>query len=156
MRIAIRLLPVLLLAALVSCGSDDGGPDAQPAPEDPGFAEGLFDQLPHPPGSEPVGPKAEEQGVNARSYKVDNATPLEVMEFYEDALADDWREIEEVHELGESENAAYRGKWQRDEWVLVVTASEAPTVSGTETGEARNPTVQYSLSLEPLGREGTP
>lgn len=158
MGLLTRLLSVLLLSvALASCGEDEpGGPDAQPTPDQTVFGPGLFDQLPHPGGSEPVGPKTQEQGVVARSYKLDNAVPSEVMDFYEDALADDWRLIDPVEQIGPAENPTYRGQWRRGEWVLIVTASAAPTLKGTAPGETRDPTVQYSLSLEPIAREGTP
>lgn len=138
------------------CGDDDTtesqqgaerGIGAQPAPGTDTFEQGLFDEIPHPPRSEPLGTRSEKQDVVSQSFKVRDSLPDEVMAFYTQRLAGEWTTVTEAQQIGAG--STWRGVWARDNWELTVTATEAPTVDDTADPEAAlgNVFSQYSLSL---------
>lgn len=135
------LLLAVAVAVFAACGADEG-PATQPTPSETTFQRGDFDGLPLHPRSEPVGEKTEQDGVVARSFKATGATPEGVLEWYRSNLAG-WQLTEPPARIGEG---TYRGRWARDAYFLVVSATSAPTLPNDD-GDAA--TTQYSLSLEP-------
>lgn len=134
------LLPAVALALLAACGGHER-PQARPTAGETAFAS-EFDDLPRHPRSEPLGERTEKDGVTARSFKVTGATPEEVLEWYLGNLRG-WQLREQPAAIGQG---TYRGRWARGAHFLVVSASEAPTLS-SEAGD--DAPAQYSLSLEP-------
>ncbi len=135
------LFLAVALAAFAACGGDRR-PETQPAPPGTTFQRGNFDDLPLHPRSEPVGEKTEKDGVVARSFMVTGATPQGVLEWYRDNLPG-WEPIEAPAAIGQG---TYRGRWARDGYFLVVSATAAPTLP---SDAANSVSSQYSLSLEP-------
>lgn len=129
------------LALLAACGGDER-PATQPTPSEATFQRGTFDDLPLHPRSEPLGEKAEKDGVVARSFKATGATPVGVLEWYRGNLPG-WELIDPPAAIGEG---TFRGRWARDASVLVVSASAAPTLP-SDSGNGVS--TQYSLTLEP-------
>lgn len=154
MRRVQLLVPLLALAlaAVGACGDDDVGPEAQPAPGVTVFAEGDFGTIPLLPRSEPVGTRSEQGGVVAQSFRLRNAQPQSVFDFYRERLEPEWTLIEEPHPLGEAENPSFRGIWHRGQQRLVVSVASADAL-GSGPGESDDPQIQYSLSLEPAGTD---
>lgn len=131
-----------VVVVLGACAPSDEG--TQPSPDVTTFEQGDFGDIPLLAGSEALSPLNEEGGVVARSFAIRNTTPEEVLEFYEEQLADD-----EVLEAPSSIGAdTFRGRWQlEDERVLIVSATLSTNLR--ETGELADTEVitQYSLSL---------
>lgn len=138
-----RRLPFLAvaLALFAACGGDER-PETQPTPPETTFQRGNFDDLPLHPRSEPVGEKTEKDGVVARSFKTTGATPEGVLEWYQGNLPG-WGLIEAPAAIGQG---TYRGRWARDAYFLVVSATAAPTLP-SDSGNGVS--TQYSLTLEP-------
>jgi hypothetical protein len=146
-RVAFLPAAVLLVAvALTACGRGDADPAAQPTPNVTTFQEGRFDDLPQYPRSEPLGPRADEQGVVARSYKVTGASPEQVMDFYRDALQERWRMLTGVEKLGVG---TFRADWVDDDYLLRVSATRESEVDSRDDA-SENFVTQYSLTLHPL------
>jgi hypothetical protein len=149
MRTTIRVAVLsALLLAVAACGGDDAGSDegdaAQPAPDVSTFEQGGFDDLPRHPRSEELGERTEAEGTVSQSFKVTGATPEQVLQFYNDALGPlGWLPLSDG-DIDVSEQVA-RDQWVREGTLLVVSASEAPTLED----EGNEAVTQYSLSLGP-------
>ncbi len=141
-RTTCGLAVALSVPALVvpACGGD-GPPEAQPAPEVTRFAEGAFEDIPLFPRSESVGARNEKSNTTARSFKARNATPEQVLGFYDQRLAG-WQVVSPVDKVGAT---AYRGEWTKDGRRLLVSATPAPGLGASDEIEA--PVTQYSLSI---------
>lgn len=142
----------MVVAAVLAMGAcspneERRGSGSQPAPGTETFEQGLFDEIPHFPRSEPLGPRSEESDVVAQSFRARDATPEQVMEYYRASL-DDWDVVTPPRPPGENPDTL-RGKWSRDQWILIISASPAPAV-GEPPEAARVEYSQYSLSLEPV------
>lgn len=135
------LMLAVALAFLPACGGDDR-PATQPTPDETTFQRGNFDDLPLHPRSEPLGERTEKNGVVARSYSTTGATPEGVLTWYRDNLPG-WRLDEPPAPIGAD---TYRGRWTRDSFFLVVSATAAPTLPNDRSEAIAT---QYSLSLEP-------
>lgn len=141
----------MLVAAALAMGAcspneDERGSGAQPAPGTDTFEQGLFDEIPHFPRSEPLGPRSEESDVVAQSFRARDATPEQVMEFYRASL-DGWDVVTPPRPPGENPDTL-RAKWSREQSILTIAASPAPSVEG-QNEAARVEYSQYSLSLAP-------
>ncbi|HEV2766420.1 MAG TPA: hypothetical protein VGV63_01780 [Acidimicrobiales bacterium] len=138
------VIGVSLLVA--GCGTDsDKG--AQPRPDVTTFEEGSFDNIPLVAESDPVTPPNEKSGVDSRSYVVRNTTPAEVLEFYEQQLAESTL-VSGPEEVG---NDTYRGRWELEGGrVLTVSATPGGTFEQGESAQAGELLTQYSLSLAPV------
>ena len=137
---------VSLLVA--GCGADggQGGEGAQPRPDVTTFEDGSFDDIPLVAESDPVTPPNEKDGVDSRSYVVRNTTPAEVLEFYEQQLAESTL-VSAPEEIG---NDTYRGRWQLDGGrVLTVSATPGESLQTGDSPYAGELLTQYSLSLAP-------
>ena len=146
-----RVLPLLMAASSVivaACGADsDEG--TQPRPDVTTFEEGTFDDLPLVPESDPVTPPSQEDEVDTRSYVVRNTTPAEVLEFYEQQLAE-LTVVSPPEEIGDD---TYRGRWQLDGGrVLTVSATPGESLQSGDSAYAGELLAQYSLSLAPEER----
>ena len=144
LRLAILVTAAVLVVAC--CGGDDAGTgaEAQPAPDATAFEGGAFDELPRHPRSDAVGERTDKDGTTAQSFEVTGATPEQVLRFYEESLPPlGWLPLSDSA-IDVSERAA-RGQWVREGQLLVVSASNAPTLddAGDEV------VTQYSLSLGP-------
>ncbi|MDP9403498.1 MAG: hypothetical protein M3P85_09215 [Actinomycetota bacterium] len=127
--------------SLPRCGdtrSED--PEAQPAPGVTRFAEGEFDQLPRYPRSDPASDRTEKADSTARSFKVRNASPQQILDFYASRL-EGWRPLEAPREIGKS---TYRGVWTKEDRRLTVSAAPAPGFA-----EPDEVVSQYSITLGP-------
>lgn len=133
---------VLVLLVAAGCGGDEQRPSTQPAPDETTFQRGDFEDLPRYPRSEPLGERTEKDGAVARSFEATGATPEAVVEWYRDNLAR-WQLDQPPAPIGER---TYRGRWSRDAFFLVVSATAAPTLSNDDGSTV---STQYSLSLEP-------
>ena len=142
-RRAVLLATALLL---VGCASDEPDPVTQPAPGVTTFEEGRFDDLPQYPGSEPLGPRSEEHGVVARSYKVTGVVPEQVLDFYRGALEEQWSMITPVEKLG---IGTLRADWVGEDYRLRVSATREPELDNPDD-PANKVVSQYSLTLHPL------
>ena len=136
----------LLAVVLAGCGSREADPATQPAPGVATFEDGLFDNLPEYPRSEPLGPRNEKGGVVARSYKVPGALPEQVLDFYRDALQARWSMVSPVEKLGVG---TFRADWVGDDYRLRVTATQEGDVLSQDE-PSRTVVAQYSLTLQPL------
>ncbi len=140
------ILAVVAAVLLGACASEEPDPVAQPAPDVTTFERGLFDDLPRFPRSEPLGPRNEEDGVIARSFKVPGAAPEQVLEFYRHALEENWTMLAPVERLGVG---TFRADWLSDDYRLRVSATRESELDSRQ--DASNTVVaQYSLTLEPL------
>jgi hypothetical protein len=136
-------LPRVALALLALTGCGDAGQEregTQPAPAVTTFEQGLFEDLPLFPRSDPIGPRSEKDGVVARSYTARGTTPERLVRYYEDNLTG-WRQVEPSRRFGTS---SYRAKWARDDWFLEVSSGASPALD--DAGDAQ---VQYSVVLSP-------
>lgn len=140
------LLAVLLSLVVAGCGSRDPDPVAQPAPGVTTFEEGRFDNLPQYPRSEPLGPRHEKDGVVARSFKVQGASPDQILNFYRDALKERWRMVTGVEKLGVG---TLRADWTNDEYRLRVSATRESELDEPDDA-ATSVVAQYSFTLNPL------
>ena len=146
-----RVVPLLMAATsalLAACGADsDEG--TQPRPDVTTFEEGTFDDLPLVPESDPVTPPNQENEVDTRSYVVRNTTPEQVLEFYEQQLAE-FTVVSAPDEIGED---TYRGRWQLDGGrVLTVSATPGESLQSGDSAYAGEFLAQYSLTLAPEER----
>lgn len=141
---------VLLSLMLPGCGAGGRHPVAQPAPGVTTFEPGRFDDLPQYPRSEALGPRNEQEGVVARSFKVQGASPDQIMTFYRDALRPPWRMITQIEKLGVG---TLRADWVGDDYRLRVTATRESELDQTDDA-ATSVVAQYSLSLDPLPANG--
>lgn len=128
------------LAAAACGGRGAPGPEAQPGPDVTTFVEGEFDQLPRYPRSEPAGNRSEKAGTTAQTFRVENATAEQILDFYAGNL-NGWEQVEAPHRVG---SGSYRGVWQRGDRRLTVSAARAPTA-----GDEKEVVSQFSLSLGP-------
>lgn len=144
-----RVAPLVIAAPLLLVAACDADSDkgAQPRPDVTTFQEGDFDDVPLLPASEPLTPPTQEEAVDTRSYVVRNNTPAEVLQFYEQQLAESTL-VSGPEEIG---NNTYRGRWQLDGGrVLTVSATPGPTLEqDSESAYAGEFRTQYSLSLAP-------
>ena len=131
---------------VTGCGAD-GDKGAQPRPDVTTFEAGSFDDIPLVAESDPVTPPNEKDGVDSRSYVVRNTTPAEVLEFYEQQLAESTL-VSGPEEIG---NDTYRGRWQLEGGrVLTVSATPGDTLQQSDdSAYAGELLTQYSLSLAP-------
>jgi hypothetical protein len=152
------LIAAVLVLGLGACGDDDTtetqrGPErgigAQRAPSTSAFEQALFDELPHPPRSEPLGRRSEKDDTVSQSFQVRDSLPVEVLAFYEQRLTGEWTTVEDPHQIGAG--PTWRGVWTHEAWELTVSATEAPTLKQTADPEAAvgNVFSQFSLSLRP-------
>ncbi len=151
-RTSAALILVLTGALLVGACGDDAeqrGSGAQPAPGTETLEQGLFDEIPRFPRSEPLGPRSEEAGVVAQSFRARDASPQQILDFYTGNL-EGWNLVTPPQPPGETASTL-RGEWAREQWLLTITASPAPTVEG-DNATAIVAYSQYSLSL----RRGDP
>lgn len=149
-RVRIWVLGVLLATAGVACGDDGGGggddTQAQVAPDVTTFVGGSLDDLPVPPRAEPLGPLREsDDGILVRSYEVRDTTGRQVMDFYEELLAD--RPVVSPVENAPGSGDVLRGEWRLEDGVLRITTQAAPTVDEQDGDD--DVTTQLSLQLTP-------
>ena len=137
---------LILSLALAGCGPRDSDPVAQPAPGVTTFEEGRFDNLPQYPRSEPLGPRHEKEGVVTRSFKVQGASPDQIMSFYRDALQERWTMITGIEKLGVG---TLRADWVNDEYRVRVSATREGELDERDD-TAKSVVAQYSLTLNPL------
>lgn len=133
--------------ALAACGNGTAvsSPPAQPTPEVTTFQPGAFDDLPLYPRSEPLGPRADEGKVTARSYKATGASPQQILEYYRDTLGARWTLVGRIDQVGVG---TYQADWTSGDRRLRVSASRAPALEGG--GDGGGVVSQYSLTLRPL------
>lgn len=146
-RKTVRKVPALAVAAalgMAACGGGGGQPSAQPAPEPTTFQPGRFDDIPLFPRSDPLGPRSDNGGVVARSYKATGASPAQILDYYKTNLDGRWVPIGRIEKIGVG---TYRGDWTSGDRKLRVSATEESLGSDTP---AREVTTQYSLVLEPI------
>ncbi|HEV2070557.1 MAG TPA: hypothetical protein VGR26_12255 [Acidimicrobiales bacterium] len=146
-----RVLTLLMAATSVivaACGADSDEA-TQPRPDVTTFEEGAFDDLPLVPESDPVTAPNQEDGVDTRSYVARNTTPAEVLEFYEQQLAE-FTVVSAPEQIGEG---TYRGRWQLDGGrVLTVSATPGESLRSGDSPYAGEFLAQYSLTLAPEER----
>ncbi len=144
-----RATSVGLLMALAlgsqACADPEPREGTQPAPDVTTFEQGVFDDVPRFPRSEPLGPRSEKAGVVAQSFRAFGATPRAVVEYYARSLPG-WEQIEPITQTGTED---FRARWARDAWTLLVTAAPAPTTSDGNQADVPEPKTQYSLTLTP-------
>lgn len=137
---------VLFGLVLSSCAAGDSDPEAQPAPGVTTFQEGRFGDIPQFPRSAPLGPRHEEDGVVARSYKAPGASPDQVLDFYRNALKERWKMVTTVEKLGEG---TLRADWVDDDSLLRVSATRESLLDSGDDA-SKTAVAQYSLTLHPL------
>jgi len=144
-----RPAPLALLFAVTlaagACGGAESDEGTQPAPGVTTVEQGLFDDIPRFPRSEPLAPRHEENAVVAQSFRAFGATPRGVLEHYVGSLPG-WDLVEPITQTGTTD---YRGRWVRGGWSLLVTAGPAPTTSDANQADIPEPHTQYSLTLSP-------
>lgn len=146
---------VLALGATAGCAGEaepqrTQPPAAQPAEDAPVFVEGDFGTIPIHPLAEEAGTKTQEDGVVAQSFTIRNTSTDDLFAWYHARLSG-WTQETAPQVLGGAEAASWRATWTRGEQRLIVTVSEAPETA-TEGGAEPEVLLQYSLSLEPIGR----
>lgn len=136
-----KALGATLLVGSLAAACGDGTEGTQPAPGVSSFEQGRFDDLPLPAEAEPVGSRSEQEGVVTRSYEVPDLLPVDIIDFYEQALDQQGWTLVQIEELPQG----VRGDWAIDGYDLRVSANEAPglDVPGSEPG------TQLSLVLSP-------
>lgn len=141
-------LTLLFAVALVTaaCGGTDSDEGTQPAPAVTTFEQGVFDDIPLFPRSEPLGPRHEEDGVVAQSFRAYGTTPRGVLEHYVGSLPA-WDLVEPVTPTG---TTTYRARWVRDGWSLLITSGPAPATSDGNQADVPEPHTQYSLTVSPV------
>jgi hypothetical protein len=118
----------------VGCGDDSNdappngaGGDAQPTPGETFYTAGTFDDVPLPRGATEIGTKTERDGAITQSFSVTATSPVVVMDFFVEALADrEWVPVEPVESRGV--NSLF-GAWDRDGRRLEVSAGPAPGIA---------------------------
>lgn len=155
-RLVCGLAAIAVAVTLLgACSDDDDGTtanvdtgDAQPGREGPSFTDSALGELPRFPRSREVSGVAETGDVTVQSFNVSNATPEEVVRWYEANLPAGWQAVEEPRALGATD---WRGTWRNGDQELQVSAAPDPTA----TDEASDDVVtQYNLKLGPAGAEG--
>lgn len=140
----------MMAVVLVGCGDDEEGApedEPQPAPEVTEFSQGLFDEIPLPPGSHEIGPREETDGTVTATWTTTDVTPEQVMEFYERELPPlGWDLLEDAREIG---NGIWQSDWARENRRLEVVASFAEEAAQAAPGEAKGSQMQFSLILSP-------
>ena len=156
MRIRLTRYALLLLLALGTgaCAGEAeppsaDGPAAQPAEDAPVLVSGDFGEVPIHPLAEEAGSKTYEADVVAQSFSIRNMSREALFSWYSERL-DGWTVEEAPHALGEAADASWRALWTRGDRRLIVTVSQPPPSAGEGTGP--DVVLQYSLSLEPIGR----
>ncbi len=145
MRLHLAVLTGALALVFAACAPRGEEPATQPAPDVTTFEQGVFDDLPQFPRSDPVGPRTEKDGVVARSYRARGTSPDQVLEFYREAL-DGWNMVTPIERLGVG---TVRAEWIRKDYRLLVSATRERTLDAPD--DAANPVVsQYSLTLHPI------
>lgn len=144
--VALTGVALLVVVAAGACRAEEPEPATQPAPDVTTFEPGKFDDLPLFPRSDPLGPRTDEDGVVARSYRAVGTTAREVVEYYRSTLATDWTLASAPEQLGPR---TYRADWVTDEYRLRVSATEGETLESGDTPSAEE-AVQYSLTLRQL------
>jgi len=134
---------LMLVLVAGGCGNGSGPTRGAEPKRSGGFVNGVFEQVPRYPSSEPLGPTSETAGTVARSYKVTGVTPRDVLQWYRDHLTG-WTVVTPP-QAAEPGATAVRGTWTRDSTTLTVSAENAPTLRSGEA-IALN-VVQYSVSL---------
>lgn len=125
---------------IVSCGDDA---TTQPAPNVTSFEQGVFDCLPIYPRSDPLGPRADQDGTISRSYRSIGATPQRIIDFYAAELASTrWEPAAPIPPAG----AVVRADWARDNLRLEVSASQ---IEDRQNPTSTDYAVQYNLVLRP-------
>ncbi len=142
----LSLLMVVVLGAQ-ACGDAESREGTQPTPEVTTFEQGVFDDVPRFPRSEPLGSRSEKGAVVAQSFRAFGATPRAVLDYYTGSLPG-WEQVEPVAQTGAAD---FRAKWAKDGWALLVTAAPAPTTSDGNQADIPEPKTQYSLTLSPTG-----
>ena len=133
----------IALAASACTPSDEG---TQPRPDVTTFGQGDFGDIPLLPRSEALSPPNEEAGNVARSYVVRNTAPEDVLDFYEEQLAE-FELVEEPASIGAN---TFRGRWRLEgERVLTVSANLANNLGDVPDIPDSEQATQYSLSLSP-------
>lgn len=140
-------LGLLVVVALGShaCAGAASREGTQPAPDVTTFEQGVFDDVPRFPRSEPLGSRSEKAGVVAQSFRAFGASPRAVLEYYARSLAG-WQQVEPITRTG---TVDFRARWATDRWTLLVTAAPAPTTSDGNQADVPEPKTQYSLTLSP-------
>lgn len=142
------MVALAVFAAGAACGggTDDArGSGAQPAPDVTTFEQGVFDEIPRYPRSEPLGPRSEKDGVVAQSFEARDASPAQVLDFFQQRL-ESWDLISQPAPIGEG---TYRGQWARAKWILTISSTPAPTLEPDSEPAQGTLLSQYSLSLSP-------
>jgi len=134
-----------LAVASSACTDAESRAGTQPAPDVTTFEQGVFDDIPRFPRSEPLGSRSEKAGVVAQSFRAFGATPRSVLDYYARSLPR-WEQIEPITQTG---TVDFRARWARDGWTLLVTAAPAPTVSDGNQADVPEPKTQYSLTVSP-------
>lgn len=138
------LLGALALAAS-ACTDPESEEGTQAAPDITTFEQGVFDDVPRFPRSEPLGARSEKAGVVAQSFRALGTTPRSVLDYYARSLPG-WEQIEPITQAG---TADFRARWARDGWTLLVTAAPAPATSDGNQADVPDPKTQYSLTVSP-------
>jgi hypothetical protein len=134
---------VLSIAILGACGDGDEREGTQPAPGVTTFEQGRFDDLPLLPDSDPFGPRSEQAGIVARSFRTTGVTPGGVIDFYQGELtAAGWELAEPVFR----DDTASRADWVTDDWRLEISATR---IQDRQNPSSTDVAVQYSLVLRP-------
>lgn len=149
-RRLLGVIPLVALSFLTGCGDDAVPPAAAPSGDGPTFVSGEFGAIPIHPLAEQVGPKSTNGDVTAQSFVARNVSRDQLFGWYEERL-DGWDQVEPPRAVGDAPNAATRSRWVKGDRRLIMTVSNAPTLAGDESADD-DPTVQYSLSLEPTSR----
>lgn len=132
----------LLVGSLgTACGEGDGGEGTQPAPDVTTFEQGRFDDLPLPAEAEPVGRRSEKEGIVTRSYQVQDLLPVDIIDFYEEALEGQGWTLVGIEDFSQGT----RGDWAIEGYTLRVSANEAPGLDAPGS----QPGTQLSLVLSP-------
>jgi hypothetical protein len=142
-----RAATALLSVATVAVGCSDNTSDpAQPAPNVTTFEQGVFDNIPAYPRSDPLGERNDEDGVVSRSYRSVGALPQTIIDYYDAQLtAAGWQRSAALPQQG----FVRRGTWIRNDYQVEVSARPVD--------DSRNPAsvdyaVQYDVVLTPRSR----
>lgn len=128
--------------ALGACGGGGEMPSAQPSPDVTTFQPGVFDDLPSYPGGRAIGSRTDAGDSTARSFLARNATPRQVLQFFDRRLAErGWTAVTPAREIGKD---TLRAEYMRGRWRLRVSATPESTGGGAASATV---SAQYSLSL---------
>jgi hypothetical protein len=130
---------LLVIGVIGGCGSA-GSRSTTPTVKSTATVPADFSALPRYPDSQPVGALTATDGATTQSFKVTDATPQKVMDYYTASLVG-WTSSEAPHAVGQGPQSAWRGQWQRSGSTLVVSSEAAPGLGSTAD--------QYSLVLHP-------